>query len=89
MDAKAMQEQLKRESQKVVEELQTLRDEIRLKMHLAGAEGKDAWNKLEPQLSQFEQRVGQAADDSLEELRKAGTELKANFQKFYQSMRKP
>ncbi|HEV8548562.1 MAG TPA: hypothetical protein VGQ57_06030 [Polyangiaceae bacterium] len=89
MDAKAMQEQLKRESKAVVDELTTLRDEIRLKMHLAGAEGKDAWNKLEPQLSQFEQRVGQAADDSLEELRKAGTELKANLQRFYQGMRKP
>jgi len=89
MDAKSMQEQLKRESQAVVQELTSLRDEIRLKMHLAGAEGKEAWNKLEPQLSQFEQRVGQAAEDSLDELRKAGTELKANFQRFYQNMRKP
>jgi hypothetical protein len=89
MDAKSIEEQLKRESQAVVDELATLRDEIRLKMHLAGAEGKEAWNKLEPQLSQFEQRVGQAAEGSLEELRKAGTELKANFQRFYQNMRKP
>ena len=87
MSQKSIQDELKRESQKVVEELQTLRDEIRLKMHLAGAEGKDAWNKLEPQLSQFEQRVGHAAEDKLEELRHAGSELKASVLRFYQGLR--
>ena len=66
---------------------QTLRDESRLKLHLAGAEGKDAWNKLEPQLSQFEQRVGNVAEDKLEELRHAGSELKASVLKFYQGLR--
>jgi len=87
MSQKSIQDELKRESQKVVEELQTLRDEIRLKMHLAGAEGKEAWNKLEPQLTQFEHRVGQAAEDKLEELRHAGSELKANVLRFYQGLR--
>jgi len=88
MDKKSIQDELKQESQKVASELQTLRDEIRLKMHLAGAEGKDAWNKLEPQLAQFEERVGQAADEALGDLRDAGTELKASVQKFYQKLHK-
>lgn len=88
MGQKSIQDELKSESQKVVNELQSLRDEIKLKLHLASAEGKDAWNKLEPQLAQFEQRVGQAKDEALGELRKAGSDLKANLQRFYQDLRK-
>jgi hypothetical protein len=79
----------KGESETLVGELQTLRDEIRLKLHLAGAEAHDAWNKLEPQLTQLEHKVGEAAESTVNELRSAGSELKANFQKFYQSLHKP
>ena len=86
-DLKSIQEGIKAESSKVVDELQTLRDEIRLKIHLAGAEGRDAWDKLEPQLNQFEQRVGNAAEAAAEELKATGSELKANFERFYQSLR--
>ncbi|HEU4405773.1 MAG TPA: hypothetical protein VFS43_10820 [Polyangiaceae bacterium] len=32
-------------------ELQTLRDEIRVRIHLAGVEVKDAWDRLEPQIA--------------------------------------
>jgi len=88
MDKKEMQAQLKRESDAIAAELETLRDEIRLKMHLAGAEGKDAWNKLEPQLAEFQGKVGQAAGEALGDLKTAGTELKASVQKLYQSLRK-
>ena len=88
MDKKAIQEQLKRESDAIAAELETLRDEIRLKVHLAGAEGKDAWSKLEPQLAEFQGKVGQVADEALGDLKNAGTELKASVQKLYQSLRK-
>lgn len=88
MSDKSIQEQLRSESQKVMSELQTLRDEIKLKLHLANADGKDAWNRLEPQLFQFEQRVGQAAGETLDELKAAGDELKTNVLKLYQSLHK-
>ena len=88
MDTKSIRDQLKKESDAVVSELQSLRDEIRVKVHLASADGKEAWKKLEPQLAQFEERVGRAADDALGDLKNVGTELKANVQKFYQSLRK-
>ena len=78
----------KGESEKVLSELQTLRDEIRLKLHLAGAEAHEAWNKLEPQLTQLEHRVGEAAESTVNELRNKGTELKENLQKFYRSLHK-
>jgi len=86
---KAIQQGFKDESKKVVAELQTLRDEIRLKVHLAGAEGRDAWSKLEPQLDQFEQRLESTTEAAVDELRSAGTELKANFERLYERLRKP
>jgi hypothetical protein len=88
MGQKSIQDELKSESQKVVQELASLRDEIKLKLHLATEEGKEAWNKLEPQLAQFEQRFGQAKDEAIGELRKAGSDLKANLERFYQGLRK-
>ena len=35
-------------------ELQTLRDEIRVRIHLAGVEVKSAWDHLEPQIAGVE-----------------------------------
>lgn len=86
-DIKSIQDGIKAESAKALDELQALRDEIRLKIHLAGAEGRDVWDKLEPQLNQFEQRVGNAAEAAVEELKSTGSELKANLERFYQSLR--
>lgn len=86
---KSVQEGVKAESQKVISELQTLRDEIKLKLHLASAEGRDAWNKLEPQIEQFERKVGDAAESAVEDLKTAGGELKANLEAIYQSLRIP
>ena len=79
----------KEETKKVVSDLQTLRDEIRLKLHLAGAEGRDAWSKLEPQLDQFEQKLESTTEAAIDELRTRGTELKANFERLYDRLRKP
>ena len=86
---KSIQDALKGESTKLVGELQTLRDEIKLKLHLANAEGRDAWNRLEPQLNDFEQKVGRAADATLGDLRNAGSELKSSLERLYQNLKKP
>jgi len=79
----------KDESKKVVGDLQMLRDEIKLQLHLAGADARDAWDKLEPQLKQFEDKVEQATETALDELRSKGTELKTNFERLVQRLRKP
>jgi hypothetical protein len=86
---KSIQDALKGESTKLVGELQTLRDEIKLKLHLANAEGREAWNRLEPQLNDFEHKVGKAADATLGELRNAGSELKTSLERLYQNLKKP
>jgi hypothetical protein len=79
---------LKDESKKVLDDLQRLRDEIKLQLHLAGADARDAWDKLEPELKHFEDKVEQATETALDELRSKGTELKANFERLYQRLRK-
>ena len=48
---------------KNLEQLQTLRDEIRLKIHLAKMDVKDTWNQIEAQLPDVEK----AAEDTTNE----------------------
>lgn len=87
-DFKTIQAGMKAESQKVMSELQTLRDELKLKIHLASAEGRDAWNKLEPEIEQFERKLSDAAESATEDLKSAGGALKANLERLYQSIKK-
>jgi hypothetical protein len=54
--------QLKQEVDKAVAQLRTIRDEIRLQLHLAGKDAQEAWRKLEPSLGDLEQKMGQVTD---------------------------
>ena len=40
-----------------INELRKLRDEIKVKVHLAGMDAKRAWNELEPKFTELEKRV--------------------------------
>jgi hypothetical protein len=48
---------LKNEIEKSLGLLRTLRDEVRLKIHLAGMDARDEWNTLEPQLVEIERKA--------------------------------
>ena len=52
------------DTNKDVRVLETLRDEVRLQMHLAGMEAKDCWSKLEPRI-----------EDALIEAREVGKQV--------------
>ena len=56
--------ELKDEVKKGLSALQTLRDEIRVKLHLASMDIKDQWAKLEPQLEKVEHAAGEATETS-------------------------
>jgi hypothetical protein len=43
------------------QEILRLADEIRVRLHLAGMEAKDAWKKVEPKVEAFEGRVASLA----------------------------
>jgi hypothetical protein len=74
---------LKAELKKSVALLGTIRDEVRVKIHLAGMEAKDQWNKLEPRLDAVER----AAHDASEASRTAVTEAVKVLKDFRDSLR--
>jgi hypothetical protein len=55
---------LKAEMKKSLELLRTLRDEVRVQMHLGGLEAKRRWNELEPRLEQVEQAAREMTEAS-------------------------
>ncbi len=55
---------LKTELDKSIEILKTLRGEVRVKLHLAGMDAKDRWNKLQPQLDAVEHAAKEATEAS-------------------------
>jgi predicted nucleic acid-binding Zn-ribbon protein len=55
---------LKTALKKGLSQLQTLRDEVRVKLHLANMDLKDQWNKLEPHLADVEKKAADATEAS-------------------------
>jgi hypothetical protein len=71
--------QLRQDVDKALEQLRTIRDEIRVHLHLANMEAKEAWRKLEPSLGEIEQKMGQVTEATrtkAQELLKRFTELR-------------
>jgi hypothetical protein len=65
-------------------DLKKLRDELKLKMHLASMDMKQEWNELEGKWEKFSEKTGldesaQALGGSLEAL---GAELKNSYKRF-------
>ena len=53
------------EINKTVERIVALRDEARLKLHLAGMDARDRWNQLEPKIADAERAASQATRTTL------------------------
>jgi hypothetical protein len=62
VDAMSTRSELKATLRDARDELQLLRDEIRLKLHLGGMDAKAAWRKLEPSVEDFERELIEAGD---------------------------
>jgi hypothetical protein len=56
--------ELKREIEKSLGLLRTLRDEVRVKLHLAGMDAKEEWRKLEPQIAEVERAATKFTDST-------------------------
>jgi hypothetical protein len=76
----------KRSSRELTQELERLRDELAVRMHLAKAEARDQWEELEKKWEHFRARlevVGRAAGESAEDVGDAlellGSELKRGY----------
>ena len=52
------------ELEKNVEQLRALRDEVRLKVHLARMDVKDRWHELEPRVSAVVEQAARSASEA-------------------------
>ena len=68
------------------DELRALRDEIRLELHLAGMEAKEAWKKLEPRIRDAEEKVERSVTSATHAALK---ELTDSVREFRASLRTP
>jgi hypothetical protein len=73
---------LKDDLKKGLDHLRTLRDEVRVKLHLAGMDAKAEWNKLEPHLFEVEQAAKEVSESS----HRAVTEAVAKLKKLRESL---
>jgi hypothetical protein len=61
---------LKKDLSQSLDQMRTLRDEVRVRLHLAKMDVKDEWNKLEPHLIDVEkaaERFSEASYDAVVE----------------------
>jgi len=76
MSAEEADKSLKKDIEDTRQDLKRMADEIKVKLHLAGMDAKDAWDEIQPRLDDFEKRFDAKADDVGEELKALGGEIK-------------
>ncbi len=77
-----MATQTEKHVNEVLNELERITDEIRVKIHLGGMDAKDAWKKLEPKLEDAKAHANTATDAS----KKALNEIAKAFRDFGASL---
>lgn len=82
---------IREEVDELAADLKQKRDELRVQMHLAGAEAKDVWADLEKKWSTFEAqsaRFGEEAKDAGEDIWEATKLLGGEIRAGYERLRK-
>ena len=74
--------ELKEDIQKTLSTMHALRDEVRVKLHLAGMGAKEEWRKLEPMLADVER----SATDLTQATRTAASEAVKKLSKLLSSL---
>lgn len=72
----------------IKQDLHRLADEIRVRIHLAGMDAKDAWQKLEPKLREFERKAEASTGKLGDEVAKWGHELKEQARRITDQLKK-
>lgn len=76
MSADPTQKSLKQDLEDTRQDLRRMADEIKVKLHLAGMDAKDAWEDIQPRLKDFEQRFDATADQVGDEIKALGNDIK-------------
>jgi hypothetical protein len=79
--------------QELISSLKQQRDELAVRMHLAGAEARQEWDRLDEKVNQLanrfdplKQAVDKSADDVWISLKLLGEELQHGFQRIRKSL---
>ena len=80
MSADEAEKTLKQDLEDTRNDLQRAADEIKLKLHLAGMDAKDAWEEVQPRLADFEQRFDAKAEEVGDELKALGSDIMKRLQ---------
>ena len=80
MSAEEADKTLRQELEDTRNDLKRAADEIKLKLHLAGMDAKDAWEEVQPRLTDFEQRFDAKAEEVGEELKALGNDIMQRLQ---------
>lgn len=67
-------------SDHLLPDLRRMADEIRVRIHLASLDAKDAWAKLEPRLRELEHKVERATGQAKDQLVELGDTIKHELQ---------
>ena len=70
----------------ILADLQTLKGELELQLHLGTMEAKDAWKDLQSRFVAFEARVEAEGGKLIDDLAGAAEELKGELQAFYRTL---
>ena len=74
---------LKQSYEDGLQELRTLRDQIRVQLHLASQEARTQWEThLEPHVERIEQQLKDAREDTVETVKDALDRARTAFQEF-------
>jgi ElaB/YqjD/DUF883 family membrane-anchored ribosome-binding protein len=76
MSADEAEKTLKQDLEETRDDLRRTADEIKVKLHLAGMDAKDAWDDLQPRLQDFERRFDSKAEEVGDELKALGSDIK-------------
>ena len=80
---------LKHTLENSLNELRTLRDEIRVRLHLVGQEAREQWEKhLEPHVGRLEQQLRDSSDDTRVAMKEALERARTAFREFRARMSK-
>ena len=69
----------KRELKEELANLAELRDELRLKLHLAGMDAKSAWQGMEQKLALLEEKLGYEGDHVVKETRELVVDIRESL----------
>lgn len=76
-------------SKSTLDDLKTIRDEIRVKVHLGGLEAKAWWEEIEPQFMAIEQSLSKGVDKATTSANLIAEEFTAAFRRIRERMDEP